>query len=347
MLPGEQGKGRHKGVNLGTDGRDGVGVVGVGKDAVDKVDDGRHLGRSEAARSNSGSTEAKPGSSERTTGIERNHILISSNISGDEGLFSGLTGEIGEFSTEVDEHQVIVGTAGDQLITLSNESSRHSGSVSNDLFLVIFILRPESLAESNSLSSDHVFQRAALDTGKNSGIKDSGHLFDLTLRSSETPGIVEVGAHKDDTAARTAKGFMGGGSNDMGVRNRVGEDTGSDQTGRVSHIDQEQSPNFVGDGTHTGVIPFARVSRSTPDEELRTVFESEALHLVVINSTGGFGNFITHSLIVHTGKIDRRTVRKVPAVRKVEAEESVAGFQASNEDSHISLSTGVRLDVSV
>lgn len=58
LLPGEDGARLHEGVDFGADGGDGGGVFGVGEDAVNHVDDERHLLFLEAAGGDGGGAEA-------------------------------------------------------------------------------------------------------------------------------------------------------------------------------------------------------------------------------------------------------------------------------------------------
>ena len=59
---------------------------------------------------------------------------------------------------------------------------------------------------------------------------------------------------------------MGGRSNDMSVFNRIIQQSGSNQTCRMSHIDHQDSSYFICDFAHTFVVPFARIGRGAADD---------------------------------------------------------------------------------
>ena len=140
---------------------------------------------------------------------------------------------------------------------------------------------------------------------------------------------------------------MGGRSHDVSILNRILEQTGSDQTGRVSHVDQQDGAYFVRDLAHTLVVPLTRISRSTADDQLGFVLQSLALHIVVIHALGLRIELVTDGFEIGTRHIHRRTVRKVAAVRQIEAHERIAGFQHGEENGHVGLCAGVGLYVGV
>ena len=99
--------------------------------------------------------------------------------------------------------------------------------------------------------------------------------------------------------------------------------------------------------THTGVVPFAAISRAATNDELGLVLESELLHLVVIHTTSLLLQVVTDWLIDDAARVDERTVAEVTTVVEVQAHKGVARIQASQEDGCIGLSTRVRLHVGI
>ena len=93
-------------------------------------------------------------------------------------------------------------------------------------------------------------------------VEDLRHHLGYALRSLEAPGILEIFAHQDDTATRTAQGLMGGRSHDVSILNRVLEQTGSDQTGMLSKTLCGNGNLLVNIGPKpTGEMPEEQVER--------------------------------------------------------------------------------------
>ena len=68
----------------------------------------------------------------------------------------------------------------------------------------------------------------------------------------------------------------------------------------MCHINEEDSPDLVCDLTDTLVVPFAGISRSTSDDELRLVLEGTLLHLVVVYTTRFFADVVVDGVIEQT-----------------------------------------------
>ena len=75
-------------------------------------------------------------------------------------------------------------------------------------------------------------------------------------------------------------------SDDVCIFNRVLQQSGSDQTRRVSHVDHQDSAYFICDFTHTFVVPFAGISRAAADNHFRLFAQSNFFHLVVVYTAG-------------------------------------------------------------
>ena len=84
------------------------------------------------------------------------------------------------------------------------------------------------------------------------------------------------------------------------------------------HIDHQQRADAVGDLAHALVVPLAAVSRSSADNHLGFVFQCELFHRIVVDPTGTLVELIPHGMIENAGRIDRRAVRQMAAVRQIE-----------------------------
>ena len=132
----------------------------------------------------------------------------------------------------------------------------------------------------------------------------------------------------------------------MCIFHRVVEETGSNKTCRVSHIEHEDCADFVGNLANASIIPLARIGACTADDELRTLTTCNLLHHIIVDEIG-IGSYVVFYRLEHeAGEIHRRTVRKVTSVREVETHKLVARLEHSHENSHISLCSRVGLYIS-
>ena len=76
-------------------------------------------------------------------------------------VLQGLTGEVRDVR-EVHEHQVVVGTAGNELEALRHHSVGECLTVLHDLLLIGLELRLQCFAEADGLAGDDVLEWAAL-----------------------------------------------------------------------------------------------------------------------------------------------------------------------------------------
>lgn len=83
----------------------------------------------------------------------------------------------------------------------------------------------------------------------------------------------------------------------MCVLHRIVENASCNESSRVRHVDHEECPNLIGNLTHTLIVPFTAVSRATTNNQFWFMFESEALHFVVVNTSSLLVQLIAHWLI--------------------------------------------------
>src|SRR5207248_9885577 len=97
--------------------------------------------------------------------------------------------------------------------------------------------------KTNRFRRDNVHERSALDSGKN-GRVDLFREFFLA---------------ENDSAARAAQTFVGGGGDELRVRNRSWMLAAGDQTRNVRHVDEEERTHRVGDLAHPVKIDDSRL----------------------------------------------------------------------------------------
>ena len=133
----------------------------------------------------------------------------------------------------------------------------------------------------------------------------------------------------------------------MGIGNRAGMQTCSNQTGDVSHIDHEVSAHLVGDFAHALEIDDARVSGSAAYDELGLVLLGEALHLVVVDKLGFGVNAVGDDVVVLAREVYRGTMGKMAAVVERKAQNGVAQVDKGLISSKVGIGAGMGLDVRV
>ena len=77
------------------------------------------------------------------------------------------------------------------------------------------------------------------------------------------------------------------------------------------------------------------------------MFQGKTLHLVIVHTTCFLVQVIAYGLIEDTAGVHQRTMREVATVIQVHTHEGITGLQYGKQYGGVSLSTGVRLHVSI
>ncbi len=113
----------------------------------------------------------------------------------------------------------------------------------------------------------------------------------------------------------------------------------------MSHVHKEDGTDFIGKTTHAGIIPFARISTRTTDNQTGTLATGHFLHLLVVYEAGLGIDIILESLEHETREVDGTAVAQVTAVAQIETEKFVTGLQTCHEHGHVGLCSRVGLNV--
>ena len=97
---------------------------------------------------------------ERAFRIVRDGVLVRGDVDLIQTALQLLAGNAG--AAQVDQHEVVVRAAGNQIEALILEGCRQCLCVVNDALLISLELRLERLAEADSLRRDNVLERTAL-----------------------------------------------------------------------------------------------------------------------------------------------------------------------------------------
>jgi hypothetical protein len=174
-------------------------------------------------------------------------ILVDGDVRAQRG-FRILAGDA--LADHVDQHQVVLGAAGDDLVAARDDRVRHRLRVLHHLLLVVLELRLQRFLEGDGLGGDDVHQRTALDAGNTS---------DWNFFSSSSLALAD-----DDAAARTAQGLVRGRGDHVRMRHRVRIHAGGDQTGDVRHVDEQIRADLVGDGAEARPVDDLRIGEKPP-----------------------------------------------------------------------------------
>ena len=101
-------------------------------------------------------------------GVERNSVFIHGDAGAIENLLRFLAVDF--FWAEIDQHQMIIGAAGNDAVTMLGQTGGERFCVNDDLSLIFAELCLQRFVETDGFRSDNVHERSALDTGKNGGV---------------------------------------------------------------------------------------------------------------------------------------------------------------------------------
>lgn len=158
-----------------------------------------------------------------------------------QGLGQGFAGQV--LVAQVDEHQVVVGPAGNEVESVAHQLFSEAGGVLDDLFGVRLEVRGQGLCQGDGQAGDRVHVGSALQAGED-GLVDGGFVL----------GFVE-----DHAAAGAAKGLVRGRRDDVGVGDRAHVGLAGDQAGDVGHVRDVVGADFFGDVLKRGKIDRTRV----------------------------------------------------------------------------------------
>ena len=100
---------------------------------------------------------------------------------------------------------MVVGTSTDDGETTLNEFVGENSSILLHLKSPLLELWLQSLTEGNGLGSDDMLQRTTLLSRENGRVEQLTHHLCHTLWSLQSPWVLEILTHKDDTSTRTTK----------------------------------------------------------------------------------------------------------------------------------------------
>ena len=227
---------------------------------------------------------------------------------------------------------MIICTARNNTEILLLQSLSHSLGIVNNLLSILLESRGKSFLESNCLSCNNVHQRAALNAREYSLIELLAKLGILT---------------ENHTTARTTQSFMGSSCYYICIWYWRRMQSCSYQTSDMSNIYHEICTYRMSNFCQTREVKSAGICRSTSNNQLRLALLSNSLNLIIIQSLSFFTYAIRYNLKVLARHIYWRTMSQMAAISKVHTHYSIARSQKSEKYCHISLCTGMRLNICI
>ena len=205
------------------------------------------------------------------------------------------------FRAKIDQHEVVVGAAGNDSITVLADARGERFGIDHYLPLIFAKLRLERFMKANGFCSDNVHQWAALYPGENGGIDLLGEfLF----------------AH-NNAAPRPAQTLMCGGGDKMRVRDRTWMLAARNEPGDVRHVDEQKRADRIRNLAQTREIDNTRISRCAGGNHQRSDFFGLFLQRVVIDLLGLFADSVLRHCIKFAGEICWVTMGEMTAVREI------------------------------
>ncbi len=212
---------------------------------------------------------------------------------------------------KIDEHEVVVGAAGDDAVTVLGQAGGERLGIHDDLPLVIAELRLERFVKADGLGRDDVHERAALDArehgARRSALANCSWHMTMPPRGPRRLLCVVV---VTNCACGIGRGMLAAG----------------DEPGDVRHVDEQKRADGIGDLAHAREIDDARIGGGAGGDHGRANFLGLFLQGVVIDLLRLRADAVLRDLVKFAGEIRRMAVGEMAAVREVHGENFVAGL---------------------
>src|SRR5262249_23458270 len=110
---------------------------------------------------------------------------------------------------------------------------------------------------------------------------------------------------QDESAAGTAKGLVGRGCRDMGMRKRTWVNAARDEPSKMGHVHEQICADLIGDFPEALKVDDTGIGRSAGNDETRFVLSGEPRYLLIINNTVLTANAIMNGIKPFAGHIRR------------------------------------------
>lgn len=305
--------------------------------------------------------------------VTGNSVLVGGNVDQLEDTLN--TGTVNALGAEIDQDQVGVSAARGHLVAKLGESIGKGLAVGQNLVLVLLEGLGLGLLQGNGQGSNGVVVGTTLVTREDrlvDGVLKVVHDLVALL-----VGAADTLAEEDQGTTGATERLVGGGGDNVRVRERRGENIGSDQSRDVGHIGHQVSTAAVSNLAHASIVDLTGIGRGTSNDDLGAVELGVLLQGIVVNDTGllvdlvgeglkigrdhgdllGFGLvpvrqaelikvIIASQSTSHTEiNIDVTSHHLLSTVGEIETHETVVGLHESTIDVEVGGGTGQGLDV--
>ncbi len=232
---------------------------------------------------------------------------------------------------QVNQHQVVVGAAGDEREALLQQRAGEHLRVAHDLALILAEEEALRLLEADGLGGHHVHLRPALQARED--------------RAVDVARVLLRG--EDERAARPAEGLVGGGGHDVADRHRVGVHTCRHEPRDVRDVRQEDRVYLIGNLPEAPEVDRARVGAGAADDDLRPHLERTLTDLIVVELIGLLGEAVEVRVVELAAEVHAVAVSEVAAMLELHREDLVARLEGGEVGGHVRRGAGVRLHIRV
>lgn len=263
-----------------------------------------------------------------------------------DGFDAGTVDAVG---AQVDQNHVAVGSVCDKFVSVLLESDLERLGVLDNLFLVLTEFRGGGLLERDGQGSDGVVVRTTL-VAREDGEVDGPLEIVENLLAGLRVGAADTLAEEDHGTTGSTEGLVGGGGDHISVLKGRRNNAGSNQTGNVSHIDNQVSANGVSDLAHASIVDQTAVGRGTGNKDLGAVHLSVGLQGVIVDDTSLGVDAVRECLEVRRDSRDLAlgglvSVTQVTAMRQVKTHQSIMRLHESLVNLQVGRTSRESLDI--
>ena len=226
--------------------------------------------------------------------------------------------------SQIDKHQMIVGSAADEIDAALHQTVCKRRSVQHNLLLIAFKFIGERFAEADGLGRNHMHQRASLDSREHSFIN-----LLCIFRGTE-----------DHSAARTAQRLMRRCRRKMCIRHWAGM-----KSCDMRHINHKIRADLIRDLPEFLKINDSGICACAGDDHLRLMLLRQSPNFLIIDQHVLFTDVVRYDLKPFPRHVDGTAMRQMAAIRKTHPQNLVSRLQHCKKHGHIRLCAGVRLHV--
>ncbi len=305
------------------------GIGGGTENLIDGIGNLDHFGLPHSPRCNGGCTKPDAAGLKGTAGFAGDGVFVGRDVGGVEGVLGDFPGQIRIGTAQVNQDEMVIGSAADKTVSPREEGIGEGGRVANNLFLVGSEFGFESFAKADGFGGDDMHERAALGSGKYGRV----NLFGV------------LGLTENQSATGATEGLVGGRGDEVGMGDGRGVNPGGDKSGDVGNVGEEESTDGAGNLTHAGKVDCTGVGGGTNGDHFRFFSDGGGGNLVVVDPTRFGIDAVIDNLIQFSAEIHRVTVGEVTPVGEIHGENPVAWLEGCEVDSSIGLTAGMGLNI--